>query len=60
MEKKSIDKTFRYKGWLCSWNKTESLYYLYTPDEQEQPAGFRTQETECSTQAQCREFINSY
>lgn len=53
-------KSFTYKGWLCEWNEDSQAFDLYTPDELEQPRGFRNEETECSTPAQCKEFINSY
>jgi len=52
--------TFRYKGWLCRWDDEEQMYFLYTPGELEQPAGFREHETECATKAICKVFINSY
>ncbi|MEA4981447.1 MAG: hypothetical protein VB066_01890 [Paludibacter sp.] len=42
------NKTFKYKGWLCEWNKDTSMYSLYTPEELEQPKGFREPDTECS------------
>jgi hypothetical protein len=53
-------KSFKYKGWYCRWNDSEGLYFLYTPEEMEQPAGFRYYEIECTTKEQCREFIDGY
>lgn len=41
IKKVQADKTFKYKGWLCEWNKEEMQYDLYTPEELEQPRGFR-------------------
>ena len=59
--KKAIaDKTFRYKGWLCEWNKEQMQYELYTPDELEQPRGFRNIETELATVEYCKQFIDNY
>jgi hypothetical protein len=57
---KEPDKTFKFNGWLCKWIEKENMYYLYTPDELEQPPGFRNHEFECGTKAGCKEFINSY
>jgi hypothetical protein len=60
MKATSTDKSFRYKNWYCKWNPLESLYCLYTPDEMEQPSGFRYNEWECETKEDCKVFINSY
>lgn len=49
-------KSFQYKKWLCEWNEAEQLFYLYTPDEVEQPKGLRYSETE----VQAKEFISNY
>lgn len=57
---KPADKTFKYKGWLCEYNKETGYYDLYTPDELEQPKGFRNTETECASTEECRQFINNY
>ncbi|MDR0578986.1 MAG: hypothetical protein LBG21_00065 [Campylobacteraceae bacterium] len=53
-------KTFKYKKWLCKWDKKEQTYVLFTPEEMEQPAWFRYPEFECATAEQCKEFIDSY
>jgi hypothetical protein len=53
-------KTFKYKKWLCKWNKDEQMYILYTPEEMEQPSGYRYPEFECSTVEECKSFIDSY
>jgi hypothetical protein len=53
-------KSFRYKNWLCEWDKSGQAYILYTPAELEQPRGFRYPETECETVQMCKEFIDSY
>jgi hypothetical protein len=53
-------KSFRYKNWLCEWNEAEQMFLLYTPDEMEQPKGFRQEEFECETKEMCKQFINSY
>lgn len=54
------NKSFKYKGWLCEWRKDEQLYYLFTPDELDNPKDMRYQETEISTQREAKEFINNY
>ena len=54
------DKTFKYKGWLCEWNEKESMYYLYTPDELEQPKGFREPDIELGTREYCKQHINNF
>jgi hypothetical protein len=43
--------SFKYKNWYCRWNACERLFYLYTPEEMEQPAGCRYHEMECETAA---------
>jgi hypothetical protein len=53
-------KSFKYKNWYCKFVASEGLFYLYSPSEMEQPAGFRDHDSECSTSSQCKEFINSY
>ena len=55
-----VDKTFKYRGWLCEWNKEQQMYLLYTPDELEQPRCCRNEETECETKEMCKQFIDSY
>ena len=54
------NRSFKYRNWLCKWNATAGVYYLYTPGELEQPTGCRYPEMECATKDMCREFINSY
>jgi hypothetical protein len=56
----AVNKTFKYKGWLCGWNSTERMYFLYTPDELKRPSLFRIEEFECETKEQCKQFIDSY
>ena len=53
-------KSLRYKGWLIKWNNDEQLYFLFTPEEMEQPAGFRSHETEVSMMVQAKRFIDNY
>jgi hypothetical protein len=53
-------KSFKYKGWFCKWDKKEQVYVIYTPEEMEQPAGFRYPEMECKTAEECKSFIESY
>ena len=60
VKKTIVDKTFKFKGWLCLWDDVQQMYILYTPDELEQPRDFRTEETECETKEMCKQFINSY
>jgi hypothetical protein len=57
---KMVNKTFKYKGWTCEWNNTEQAYLLYTPDEMEQPRGFRQEEFVCETKEFCKQFIDTY
>ena len=52
--------SFKYKRWLCEWGEETQLFYLYTPEEQEQPKGFRYPEMELETVEMCKQFINSY
>ena len=59
-KEEAANKTFKYKGWLCEWKAAEGEYYLYTPDEVEQPKGFRVEEFECETKEMCKELINCY
>ena len=54
------NKSFVHAGWLCKFDANDRLFHLYTPDEMEQPAGFRNSEMEVSTPAQAIEFINCY
>ena len=55
-----IQKKVKYKGWLIKWDTEQQLYLLYTPDEMEQPAGFREPETEAATIAEAKRFIDTY
>ncbi|GAB6010825.1 hypothetical protein [Viscerimonas tarda] len=55
-----VNKTFKYKGWLCEWDGITEEYNVYTPDELEQPKGYRQAEYECSTKEQCKQFIDGY
>lgn len=56
----SAMKSFRYKNWLCEWNEKEQQFYLYTPDEMEEPKGFRYSETEAQSVAEAKEFIDNF
>jgi hypothetical protein len=56
----TANKSFKYRGWLCKWDDREQMYFVYTPDEAEQPIGYRCSEFECATKKQCREFIDTY
>jgi len=56
----TTNKTFKYKGWECRWIKSEKMYYLYTPEELEQPLQFRYAECELETVDMCKKFIDSY
>jgi hypothetical protein len=60
METIMVNKKFYYKKWYCRWNSFEGMYYLYTPEEMEQPAGCRYHEQECETKKECKQFINNY
>lgn len=53
-------KTFKYKGWLYEWDKSEETFYLYTPEELEQPRGFRYPESETQSEKEAKIFIDSY
>jgi hypothetical protein len=54
------NKSFSYRGWLCKYVTTDGLYHLFTPNEMEQQADFRSSEMELSSPAQAIEFINGY
>ena len=54
------NKSFSYRGWLCMYVTNDGLFHLFTPNELEQPAGFRNSEMEVSTPAQAIDFINGY
>jgi hypothetical protein len=41
-------KSFFYRGWLCRFSREDSLYYLFTPCEQEQPSAIQCSEMEAS------------
>jgi hypothetical protein len=45
------NKSFTYQGWLCKYVTNDGLFHLFTPNELEQPAGFRNSEMELSTPA---------
>lgn len=53
-------KSFQYKKWFCEWSEIDKVFSLYTPDEMEQPKGFRYPETEAQSIAEAKEFINNY
>ena len=47
----------KYKGWLIQ-STAEGEYNIYTPDELEQPFGFRQEEATLSTVEQAKTFID--
>lgn len=49
-----------YKGWLIKWNKGEEIYDLYTPDEMEQPAGFREVDIQVGSIAAAKAHIDNF
>ena len=53
-------KKLRYKRWLIQWEESDQMYLLYTPEEMEQPAGFRGSEMEASTIEEAKRFIDNY
>ena len=55
-----IQKRVVYKGWGIYWNKEEEMYDLYTPEEMEQPAGFRDVEIELGSIDYAKAFIDKY
>lgn len=57
-KKNTALKNTKYKGWLIQWKK--ECFHLFTPDELEQPAGFRDPETECYSIEQAKQFIDNY
>ena len=57
---KKIVLKSNYKGWQIKWNKEDELYDLYTPDEMEQPAGFREVEMQLGSIAEAKVFIDNY
>ena len=57
---KKFQKQVRYNGWLIKWNEKEQLYQLFTPDEMEQPAGYRVVEMEIATVKEAKVFIDNY
>ena len=59
-KKAEVNKTFKYKQWLCEWNKETQSYNLYTPDELEQPKSFREPDIELSTIKFCKQHIDNY
>ncbi|MCL2290856.1 MAG: hypothetical protein FWC34_09190 [Bacteroidetes bacterium] len=58
--KKADPKKLKYKGWAIVWNDEEQLFDLTTPDEMEQPAGFREVEAQFSNVADAKVFIDNY
>jgi len=58
--KKADPKKLKYNGWLIKWNEKEQLFDLFTPEELEQPAGFREVEMQLSTVAEAKVFIDNY
>ena len=55
-----ITKRVKYKGWLIQWNDEIEMYQLFTPEEMEQPAGFRDVEWEAETIGFAKQWIDHY
>ena len=53
-------KRVMYKNWLIKWDETIQLYALFTPEEMEQPAGYRQAEAELSSISDAKLFIDNY
>ncbi|MDR1008054.1 MAG: hypothetical protein LBL65_05770 [Campylobacteraceae bacterium] len=53
-------KSFKYKGWFCEWDGVEEMYFLFTPEQMEQPKGYRDVEWEIETIENAKAFIDSY
>lgn len=49
----------RYKNWGISYG-INGMYKIYTPDEMEQPAGFREPEAEFERLDDAKTFIDHY
>jgi len=60
MSNKKMTKRIKYKGWLIQWNDEAEMYQLFTPEEMEQPAGFREVEWESETIAFAKQWIDHY
>ncbi len=54
------NKTFKCKGWLCEWNEKTQSYCVYTPDELEQPKGFREPDIEFEKIEYCKSHIDNF
>lgn len=53
-------KSMRYKNFGIFWNSEEQEYYVYTPEEMEQPKAFRYPEISTATIQDAKDFIDSY
>lgn len=42
-----MNKTFKYKGFVCYWNKEEERYELYSKEEWGYGKGYRTPRMGC-------------
>lgn len=52
-------KAFTYKRFRCVPTRF-GIWNVFTPEEMEQPAGFRDVEMECGSVKECKDFIDSY
>jgi len=55
-----IKKQVKYNDWLIKWNEDDELYDLYTPDEIEQPAGYREVDIQLSTIEEAKSHIDNF
>ena len=55
-----MNKTFKYKGFVCYWNKEEERYELYSKEEWGYGKGYRTPEWDAGTVDECKEWIDGY
>jgi len=53
-------KKINYKGWQIKWEEKNQIYELFTPDEMEQPAGYRNSEMEVGSILAAKTFIDNY
>lgn len=56
-----MNKTFKYKGFVCYWDKEKECYDLYTKEEWGYGKGYRTPEWEdVSGIDECKEWVDGY
>lgn len=53
-------KTFKYKGFVCYWNKEEEHYEIYTKEEWSYGKGNRYPEWDAGSVEECKEWIDGY